>query len=171
MYSKEWSYVLIAFALGYRAISGRIQSPFGGYRTINKSAINCRPRFTIRNPASGKNISVRVHKLVAYQKFGPKVFTPGLQVRHLDSNPDNFCDENIALGTPSENAMDMDPRLRLRKSITASTALRRFSDLAIEGMRLEYAKGATYIDLMRKYHISSKGTISYMLNARYVTHL
>ena len=45
-----------------------------------------------------------VHKLVALAFLGP---ANGLEVRHLDGNPQNNRLENLAYGTRQENAQDM----------------------------------------------------------------
>ena len=60
----------------------------------------------------GKSVNVRVHKLQAYQKYGDAVFEENIQVRHLDGNYDNNSWDNIALGTQSDNMMDIPKKER-----------------------------------------------------------
>lgn len=55
---------------------GRKRSP-----TISKSNYY---RFNIR--INGINVPIFVHRLQAYQKFGDRMFNPGIVVRHLDGN-------------------------------------------------------------------------------------
>ena len=47
---------------------------------------------------------MQVHRIVAEAFIG--TCPPGAQVRHLDGNPSNNSRENLAYGTPSENAAD-----------------------------------------------------------------
>ena len=52
----------------------------------------------------GKPRDCLIHVLVLTAFRGPR--PPGMQTRHLDSNPANNWDGNLAWGTPSENMQD-----------------------------------------------------------------
>ena len=99
---------------------------------------------------------VLVHRLQAYQKFGEKIFEKGIQVRHLDGNSMNNSWENIAIGTQSENSMDRPRDERIRN---ASNPIYNHSDI-IE----DWTNGMSYSKIMKKYDISSKGTVSFIIN-------
>jgi len=100
--------------------------------------------------------NILVHRLQAYQKFGKKMFKKGIQVRHLDGNSMNNSWENIAIGTQSENFMDRPRDERIRN---ASNPIYNHSDI-IE----DWTNGMPYSKIMKKYDISSKGTVSFIIN-------
>lgn len=79
---------------------------------------------------------------------------------------------NIAIGTASDNAIDKSPDTRRRVSMIASRAtsdkIKRISDEVVLEIREDRANGMSYIDLMTKYNISSKGTLSYIVNRRII---
>lgn len=60
---------------------------------------------TVRNDK--RVIRVKVHRLVAYQLYGDRIFESGIVVRHLDGNSLNNRDENIAVGTQQDNVSDI----------------------------------------------------------------
>ncbi|MDD3875433.1 MAG: hypothetical protein PHT69_02345 [Bacteroidales bacterium] len=107
---------------------------------------------------------VFVHKLQAFQKYGMKMFEEKIQVRHLDSIKDNNCFENIAIGTPSQNQMDRCEKERREMAISASYKRRILSDEEVKNMIEDRESGMKYKELMKKYSISSKGTLSYIIN-------
>ena len=110
-----------------------------------------------------KVIKVYVHRLQAYQKFGDAIFDKGIEVRHLNGDSFDNSYENIAIGTPFENAMDKAKETRMRCAKKASEAIKKYSDELAQQIQLEYSKGSNYRELMKKYSISSKGTLNYIL--------
>jgi hypothetical protein len=88
-----------------------------------------------------------IHKLQAYQKFGDEIFKKGIVVRHAD---------NILIGTQSDNMQDIPSERRI---ITASNPTYDHKDI-IESIK----NGLTYQEIMNKFGIKSKGTISFILN-------
>src|SRR6478736_2983029 len=59
-------------------------------------------KFTIR---IGKKLPcIRVHKFVAYIKYGSVIFQKGIEVRHLDGDSHNNTYENIGYGTSKDNS-------------------------------------------------------------------
>jgi len=137
-----------------------------GYRVTNEGEVYYKDRqrklyidntgyysFTIRNGSKINNI--QVHKLVAYQKYKYLLFDNKSHIRHLNGNPlDNRID-NIKIGSASDNMMDISKELRI---LHASNPKYKH-DLILE----DYNKGLSYLKLMEKYNISSKGTISYII--------
>lgn len=67
-------------------------------------------------------MSVPLHKIIAFAKFGDAAFASGIHVRHLDGNPDNNRGENLQLGSSSENELDKAPDVRRRAAVAARAA-------------------------------------------------
>lgn len=106
---------------------------------------------------------VYFHRLVAYVKFGDDLYKEGMVVRHLDGNCLNNSWDNIAIGTYHDNKMDI-PKERRQKM--ASNANMKYSNELVKLIREDHAKGLSYKNLMLKYNISSKGTLSFIINKR-----
>lgn len=110
---------------------------------------------------------VLIHKLQAYKKFGNRMFKEGIVVRHLDGNPLNNSWENIQIGTPTQNQMDITPEER---KIHALKAIRKKQDSS-RPLEKRYSiykdifEGKlTNKEIMLKHDISSTGTLWYMKN-------
>lgn len=104
--SKRNLAVITAYERGYRVKNGRVYNPEGRLRkTFIQSATHspylC---FTIR--VNGISQLVPVHRLVAFQKFKNKIFTPNIMVRHLNGKALSNNDQNIQIGTARDNAAD-----------------------------------------------------------------
>lgn len=99
---------------------------------------------------------IPVHRLQAYQKYGEKIFEKNIVVRHLNNNRKDNSYDNIAIGTQSDNMMDMPKEQRILRS---SHPIYNHKEI-IEDRN----KGLTYKELMKKYNISSKGTLSFIIN-------
>ena len=166
--SKANKVLLLAYKKGYRIINNKIIGPRGN--TIKPSIdTNGYYRFSVpHNKELGRRCrtSIQVHRLVAYQKYGDLLFKNNTHVRHLDNNQLNNFDSNISIGTPSDNMRDKDKKVRTKASIQASTKIRKFTDEEIEEIRRTHT---SYKDSMERWGISSKGTLWYILNNKYVT--
>jgi hypothetical protein len=160
----------IAYDRGYRVLAdGRVQ---GLTKILNLSTVfqNKLPYYRINFRGYNQDrLICKVHQLAAYQKYGDKVFKDGIQVRHLDNNSLNNAEDNITIGTAFDNAGDKLPETNKRTSIFASTHVRKFSDTEMEEIRCFHAKTRSYKETMECFGISSKGTLHYMLNKKYVT--
>jgi hypothetical protein len=120
----------------------------------------------------GKNIAnLKTHRLAAYQWFGDAMFEVGIEVRHLDGNPLNNVKTNLALGTASQNAMDKLPETRLRAARIAARVVRKLTDAEAIQLRNDRNNGMSYDELKEKYGISSKSTISYIVNNKTYSYL
>lgn len=86
-----------------------------------------------------------------------------MMVRHLDGNYLNNSESNIDLGTNSDNMMDIPKGVRVSRSSNAS---KKYSDELAQAIKLDKENGMSYKELMIKYDISSKGTLSYIINHR-----
>lgn len=163
--------VIFAYKKGYRVINGKVYSPFRieplnpGIRSKDGYQL-C--YFSFRG-SDLKPKYIPVHRLVAYQKYGNEMFEKGIEVRHLDNNSLNNIEENIAIGTAVENAADKTSETRMRVALTATKAIRKFSDDEMVEIKDFYKKVKSYKKVMEKYNISSKGTLHYMLNKEYVS--
>lgn len=172
--SRSARYIVLASEKGYVVTSeGNVISPFSGkfkklgtsnsdkpYPTVSVSFVEQKRRVTYH---------LLVHQLQAYQKFGVAALGEGVHVRHLDGDRFNNCYDNIDIGTQSDNMQDIPKETRLASAISASTNIRKFTDIVMEEIRFRRGRGATYKELMEAYDISSKGTLWEILNRKYVT--
>ena len=114
-------------------------------------------RFSVKN-SDGKIRAVMVHRLAAYQKFGERLFEPGIEVRHLNGSTNNQ-QQFLEIGTPSQNAMDKSSETR---RTVAGRAARKLTDAQVAQLRQEREAGASYKQLEEKYGVR-KSTISYIV--------
>lgn len=113
----------------------------------------------------GKKRKVFVHRLQAYIKYGDSMYHEGTMVRHLDGNPMNNSWDNIAIGNASDNARDIPPEIRKKIALCAR---KKYPIHQVVEMRKLHEQGMTYKQLMKIYNISSKGTMSFIINNRLV---
>jgi len=161
MISKRDSYIIKAFNRGYKVSkNGKVYNPKGDVvkGTVTKEGYL---KFGIRFQDINSG-TIKVHRLQAYQKFGNEIFLEGIQVRHLNNiKLDNSWD-NIDIGTQSENKLDMPKKQRQEIAEHASSFIKIHDHERIK----EYYKNknVSYNDIMEKFDISSKGTVSYIIN-------
>lgn len=151
----------IAFNKGYRIKDGRIFNPNGKEIKLQIPTRKDKgqyARFSVKH--EGKSRRVMVHRLVAFQKFGAKMFNDGIVVRHLDGNSLNNSDDNIAIGTHSDNSMDRPKEQRQSHSAKQN---QRYSAEFIESIRLAHRNGSSFRQLQKSLGIS-KSTLSYYLS-------
>jgi hypothetical protein len=163
--------IVLSHEKGYSFSDGKIISPYGKCLKLMESDwgyLMFSFRLSKNHSDKPRTHTVMVHRLVAYQKFGMKMFESNTLVRHLDGNCKNNNPENIAIGSPSDNMFDQPKEVRLRKAITATTKNRKFSD---EDVRLIKADSKIhkipYSQIMKKWDITSKGTLSFIINNEY----
>lgn len=119
-------------------------------------------RFGVRLD-DGEKYAVKHHRFQAYRLYGNTMFISGIQVRHLDGNSLNNTKSNILIGTQSKNMMDISKRERIIRGKHAASFLIKHDAKSI---KKDHKDGYSYVDLMVKYDISSKGTVSYIINKR-----
>jgi len=114
--SKKKLGVKVAFEKGYRVINNQVV--FNNnirklYKHIKRSDSNTISyySFGIRG-SDGKRVEIYVHQLLAYQKFGDLFFNPEMEVRHLDGDSLNNFEDNLAIGSKSDNRKDYLKRLQ-----------------------------------------------------------
>jgi hypothetical protein len=111
-----------------------------------------------------KKLEVSVHRLQAYQKYGEELFNDGIQVRHLNNISSDNSAINIAIGTASDNMMDIPEKDRI---IKASFANRKYSDEFAKVIQQFHSIKRSYMLTMEKYNISSKGSLSLLLKRNF----
>lgn len=159
--------VLVAYNKGYRVdVHGNVISPTGKILKL-KITKSLYLKFKVYHDC--KRQYCMVHKLQAYCKYKDEMFNDSIVVRHLNGNPSDNSYDNISVGSYSDNMMDIPKDVRLEKSINASTTVRKFSDSVMNEIRDKRSNGWSYNDLMDEYDISSKGTLSYIINNKYKT--
>lgn len=152
-YSKNNLAVLEAVKLGYKVRKdGEV---IGVKGNVLKHRINGGYRFfSIRMDKKARPL--KVHMLQAYQKFGEKAFDKKMVTRHGKGGALDNSWDNINIGTHSDNMMDKPPEQRRKDASNPS-----HDHAAIVADR---NSGMTYTKIMEKYGISSKGTISFIIN-------
>lgn len=159
--SKRSIALLLAFEKGYRITNeGKILNPEGKELkgNINKGYL----RFSIR--LGDDRINVSVHRLLAYQKFGERIFEEGQLIRHLNSNSLDNSWDNIGIGTHKDNMNDKPKEVRLKSAIYASSFIKKHN---YEEVKAYYNETKSYKKVMERFNISSKGTLNYILNSKY----
>lgn len=103
---------------------------------------------------------VQFHRLQAYTKYGDALFEKGVVVRHLNGIKGDNTFINIAIGTCSDNMMDIPKEERLKKSKYAASFLRKHDKDAVRSF---YTECKSYKKTMENFGISSKGTLYFIL--------
>lgn len=159
MRSKKDEAIIQLKLKGYRAEDNKIISPRGIQLSTtldDKGYLS----FNARVKGIG-NIKLRLHRFIAYCKYGDIIFNPDLQVRHLDSNCLNNSFDNLALGTCSENQMDKSKVVRMNSAIHATSFKKIYDHEAIIKRKNE---GASYTVIMKEFNIPNKSTVSFIVN-------
>ena len=121
--------------------------------------------FSLNNWIDKKQVKVKVHRLQAYQKFGDLLYQDGIMVRHLNGIKQDNSWENIAIGTARDNYYDIpeDIRFRIAKQRLDSARLtnKKYNNKEIIDY---YNEQKSYIKTMKKFNISSKGTLWFIIN-------
>ena len=162
--SKENQKILHAYNQGYYVDKvGDVFTKEGNKRTLFK---RCKKgnylAFSIKVNNCVRNVPV--HKLQAYLKYGNKLFEPNIVVRHLNgiSNDNSF--DNIAIGTHSDNMMDMSEEIRIAKAKHAAQNLIKYDN--VEEIKEFYNTCKSYKTTMEKFKITSKSTLHNILHNR-----
>ena len=115
---------------------------------------------------NGETYAIHYHRLQAYQKFGNIIFKKDINVRHLNGDSLDNSFDNIDIGTCSDNMMDILPEVRSIKAINATRkkqdSIRSFEERCL--IYEDLKNKIPYSEIMKKYSISSKGTLSFMKN-------
>ncbi len=114
-----------------------------------------------------KHINLETHRLQAYQKYRDKLYEDGIVVRHLNSNSLDNSWYNIAIGTQSDNQMDIPKEIRTRRAISAGKARIKYTKEFILKLIEEYKVIKNYSKLSKKHNIN-RSTIWRLINTRKV---
>ena len=162
--------VKCAYDKGYRVDKdGNVIGVSGKILKLYCNHIGKYERLTFSVKCGDKHTTIGVHKLMAYQKFGDEALKEGVHVRHLNGISTDNSYDNIAIGTASQNMMDIPEEDRVKHAILASKHIRKFSDEVVAEIKEKHKNGVSYNKLMKEYGISSKGTMSYIINNKYKT--
>ncbi len=167
MNSKTDFLILVAKERGLYTKDGVVFSKKGKPRKT--SLVEGYPSFSIKFPKSRKSLMIKCHRLAAYEKYGASLFGDGIVVRHGSLGPLNFSHDNLLIGTQSDNSLDRNPETRRTHSVRAASFLRKFTDTVVLEIKNDRKSGLKYKEIMKKYGISSKGTLYYILNSVYLT--
>lgn len=110
----------------------------------------------------GTRHHVKVHRLVAFQKFGIAALLEGVHTRHLNGDSLDNRPENIAIGTAQENSMDRSPEDR-RSHAKKAVSARSLPDSVWEEIRERHESGMSFKAIRSEYGIAL-GTLSYRLS-------
>jgi len=145
-----------AFKKGMRVDDlGNVYGVRGGKRKLKKRRYENYIKVTVNHNYKGTSYPLTVSRMVAFQKYGEALFEKGIEARHLDNNSTNNRIENIAIGTHSQNIMDIPREQRVGR---ASLANRKHSDGVELQIYYDHSLGLGYKRLSKKYNIP-KSTI------------
>ena len=122
--------IIEAFQKGYRVENGEIFNHL--YKKINFWLKNGYPVIAISSHP------VKVHRLVAYQKFGNAIFEKGMQIRHLNGDKLDFSFQNIEIGTSKQNQLDKPIEQRKHAGYLCNLRKRKLSIEQATEIRNEY---------------------------------
>ena len=108
-------------------------------------------------------VSVFVHKLQAFQKFGDRLFQADVLVRHKNGDETDNSWKNIIIGTQQDNMFDREAEVRRAHAVRAASHLRKYSEKKVAKIRKAREDGLTYSQLTAKFGVS-KSMLSYMLS-------
>lgn len=153
----------LASQLGYNIIKdGKVYSPWGKeVGTHGKAGYLY---------FETKDKKVFIHRFQAYHKFGDKIYTNGMVVRHLNGNRTDNSWDNIEIGTNKDNAQDEPIEKRTRIALHANKysvkARKKLSDeQEIELVKLR-KDGYTLKMLKDRYGLKSITTVENIIHRR-----
>ncbi len=147
---------------------------------INKDGIMYNPKgkiikgsirqgyYTTGIRVNGNTLSIKMHKLQAYQKYGNAIFNENIVVRHLNGESTDNSWNNIAIGTYKDNSNDIPKNKRISIAIKISSKNRRFTDEEVKQIIKDRNEGLSYSALCKKYN-TIRSTLSYFFNRAYYT--
>jgi len=166
--SKGGQGIIIANKQGYKIVDGNIFNP------KNRVLKGGRDKdgyhfFSIREQNIQYNI--RVHRLLAFQKYGMAMFESGIVVRHLNGNNKDNSDLNIAIGTVSENEMDKPIEQRKKVGLRAAECSRKYTNEFINTVRqTRIDENLSYAKLAKKFNLPTPSVAHLIVNNNYQTY-
>lgn len=150
--------ILLAIDKGYVSLpSGDVIGPSG--KTLKGGLVgDGYLAFTFRD---GKEfVQIAFHQLAAYVKYGNRSLEDKILVRHFNGIKTDNSHENILIGTHSQNMMDIPKDIRLKKALIATSHVRKFDRNQVK----DFYKINGWKNTMNEFNITSKGTLSFILN-------
>lgn len=150
---------------GYKfSLKGDIITPKG---KIRKLFLNSNGYYSFGfKTKENKVIGIEVHRFIGYMKYGDILFDKNFIIRHLNNNSKDNSFDNLGRGTHSENRYDMPEKERLKYSLNATSKVKIHNH---EDILKRREQGATYKELMEEFNISSKGTLSFIINNSFLS--
>ena len=151
--------IIAAYNKGYKVLeNGDVLSHKGKILSLGKNNKNGYLNFCLRQDK--QKVSIGVHRLQAFQKYGYDIFKDGIQVRHKNGIAKDNSFDNILIGSASDNQMDRSIECRTRTAMIATSFVRKHDKELIK----KYYKENGFTKTMKHFNISSKGTMSYIIN-------
>jgi hypothetical protein len=158
MLSNKDEGMIAMYNAGYKVVDEKLYNPKGNPL---KGGLSWDGYPTVNYRYKGVVLKIKIHRLHAYAIYGDKIFQSGIQVRHLDGNKLNFKKDNLALGTQDENAMDITYTKRVGRSKKGGDREHQNKHAQV----IEFSKsGATISEIMSKFNIKARSTVTYILN-------
>ena len=158
--NRQQKALLTASKKGYRVMkNGDVYSPNGNKLSLQN---NGKGYLVFSVKYNGKSTSIKVHRLQAFQKYGYDLLEEGIQVRHLNGNPEDNSYSNVAIGTRSENQMDIPKNIRKQRGRDGNAKLTREQHQEIKD-RYE-SENITLKELANEYGLKSKSSVHYIVN-------
>ena len=150
---------VVAYKRGYRVTeSGMCINPKGEFI----GSVSLKGYYTTMIRINKKKVNFSIHRLQAFQKYGYKLFMKGVEVRHLNGNSLDNSWENVAIGTHSDNIMDIPKQIRIKKALYATSYVRKYNKQEVRDF---YNSCKSYKQTMGRFKMNSKGTLHYILNS------
>ena len=102
-------------------------------------------------------------------KYGNIIYNDNIVVRHINNNSLDNSWNNIIVGTYKDNSNDIPQDVRMKRSINATQYCKKYSDEKVLEIIRFYKSSNSYKETMKKFNISSKGTLNFILNYRLVS--
>ncbi len=118
------------------------------------------PVISVRMRKLDISIRIQVHQIVAYQKYGDNMFSPGILCRHLNNDKKDFSSDNIAIGTPKDNYED-NPE-SYKTMFRTFRGNRKLTKEQVIEIRTAAANGKSFGGLMKEYNVS-RNTVRYIV--------
>ena len=158
--------LLEAYRRGYRVSEeGDLLKPSGKPASFTTSSTGYKISRNLTVPGCSYKTWFFVHRLAAYQWFGDIIFRPSIQVRHLNNDSADNSRKNLAIGSQSENILDIPEAKRKSVGAYAASYLRSLSPADAQRLIDDRKDGMTYRELIEKYGVA-KSTVSYIVNGK-----
>lgn len=158
--------LIIAYDKGYRVLqNGDVISHLNKKIRLNKKTVGYL-KFNIYH--KNKIITIFVHQLQAFQKFGEKKYKNSEAVRHLNGDKLDNSYKNIDVGTHRQNSMDIPESVRYSRSLYANSFLEKYDRDKVVDFYLE--SGRSYKKTMEKFNMPNPSSLHFILKKQFLKH-